>query len=115
MTITPEGSRVGVNARIDKAYEAYRDGSSIDEVITKVADAVEKAFYNMPDVNRLIPDLEKYENVKDRLVLEVVSAEANAKILEIDFSTLYGFKETLCSFLHIFIPSHSFLVYILIA
>ena len=52
MTITPEGSRVGVNARIDKAYEAYRDGNSIDEVITKVADAVEKAFfeYVMSDI-----------------------------------------------------------------
>ena len=82
LSIGPEGSNVSVNARLDKAFESYRNGNTMDAVVQRVADAVERALYNIPDVKKGLPDLEKYEDVKSRLVMEIISIEENKPMLE---------------------------------
>ena len=80
MTITPEGSNVGVNVNMEKFFEAYENGSDYDSVVAKAVDVVESGFANQPAID--VAALTDYSQMKDKLVMEVVSAEANAEMLD---------------------------------
>lgn len=80
MTITPEGTNIGVNLPIEKFYEAYDDGMSYDAVVDKAVDTTIKGFEQAPIVD--VAAFGEYEQMKDKLVMEVVSVEANKGMLE---------------------------------
>ena len=40
VTVTPEGSNIGVNIGIDKFYDANENGRSYDEVVDKAVEVV---------------------------------------------------------------------------
>ena len=79
-TVTPEGSNIGVNLNMEKFFEAYESGKSMDEVVSKAAEVIENGFNNQPAVD--IASLTDYSQMKDKLIMEVVSAEANAEMLD---------------------------------
>ena len=79
MTVTPEGSNVGVNLNVDAFFEAYEDGASFDEIVDRVTATVEKGIADSPAID--VSMLTDYEQMKDKLVMEVVSAERNADLL----------------------------------
>lgn len=79
MTITPEGSNVGVNLSIDRFYEAVENGAPYEEAVDRATATVMEAMSQRPDVD--IASLTDYEQMKDKLVMEVVSAETNADML----------------------------------
>ena len=79
MTVTPVGSNIGVNLSIDRFYEAMDHGVSYDEVVNRATNTVMDALENTPAVD--VATLTDYELMKDKLVMEVVSAETNADML----------------------------------
>ena len=80
MTVKPEGSNIGVNIGIDKFYGARQDGISYDDVVDKAVKAISDGFLNQPQID--VASLTDYDQMKDKLVMEVVSAETNKEMLE---------------------------------
>ena len=80
VTVTPEGSNIGVNMSLDKLYDAIQNDVPYETVVDRTVDAIENGFDQAPkfDVNML----SDYEQMKNKLAMEVVSAEANAEMLE---------------------------------
>ena len=49
VTVTPEGSNIGVNIGIDKFYDAMENGRSYDEVVDKAVEVVNSGIAQRPD------------------------------------------------------------------
>ena len=80
MTVTPEGSNVGVNVNMEKFFEVYENGTPYEDVVDKAVNVIEGGFANQPTVD--VAALTDYDQMKDKLIMEVVSAEANADMLD---------------------------------
>ena len=80
VTITPEGSNIGVNIGIDKFYEAFDNGRPYDEVVGKAVEVIGNGLEQRPAVD--VSSLTDYSYMKSKLAMEVVSAEANREMLE---------------------------------
>lgn len=80
VTVTPEDSNIGVNIGIDKFYNAMENGRSYDEVVDKAVEVVNSGITQRPDFD--IDSLSDYSQMKEKLAMEVVSAEANKEMLE---------------------------------
>ena len=80
MTVTPEGSNVGVNVNMEKFFEAYENGTPYEDVVDKAVNVIEGGFANQPTVD--VAALTDYDQMKDKLIMEVVSVEANADMLD---------------------------------
>ena len=80
MTVKPEGSNIGVNIGIDKFYGATQDDISYDDVVDKAVKAISDGFLNQPQID--VASLTDYDQMKEKLVMEVVSAETNKEMLE---------------------------------
>ena len=79
LTITPEDSNIGVNANLSAMYSAVEDGQSYSKVLTSAVNKITEGLRNTPNVD--IQDLTNYEVMKDKLSMDVVSAERNAEML----------------------------------
>ena len=80
ITATPEGANIGVNIRIDTFYNATQGGASYDEAVDKAVEVISKGLDNRPEVD--VNTLTDYSIMKDKLAMEVVSAETNKEMLE---------------------------------
>ena len=80
ITVTPEGSNVGVNVNMEKFFGAYENGTDYEAVVGKAIGVIEGGFANQPTVD--VSALTDYDQMKDKLIMEVVSAEANADMLD---------------------------------
>ena len=80
MTVTPEGARVGVNVSLERFYEAYDEGRPLGEVVDQAVDTVTHGIEQRPDFD--IDSLMDYSQMKGKLAMEIVSAEANKEMLE---------------------------------
>ena len=82
-TVKHTGSDVGVNISINDAYDAYvRQDVSIEELTASAVARTAEALQNAPVISNSINDIQNYDAMKNKLVMEVVSAEANAELLE---------------------------------
>ena len=79
VTVTPEGSRIGVNLNEEAAFKAYEAGKPYDEVVAKAADSIAANLENVPDFD--LASLTDYSVMKEKLTMEVVSADRNAEML----------------------------------
>ena len=80
LTVTPEGSNVGVNLNMNKFFEAYDSGDvDYNQVVDKAVTVIREGFENKPEID--VNALTDYEQMKEKLVMEVVSAETNADML----------------------------------
>ncbi len=80
MTITPEGSNIGVNLSIDKFFGALEDNIPYDSLLDKAVETISRGIEQKPDFD--VTALTDYSRMKDKLAMEVVSAEANSEMLE---------------------------------
>lgn len=80
VTVTPAGSNTGVTIRIDMFYDAMKNGKSYDEIVDKAVDVVNNDITHRPCFD--IGSLSDYSQMKKKLAMEVVSAEANNEMLE---------------------------------
>ena len=79
MTFTPENSSVGVNVNLNRFFDAYQDGTSLDELADRAADIAIKGIHEAGQMD--VTSITDYDKMKDKLVMEVVSAETNADLL----------------------------------
>ena len=81
-TIKHTGSDVGVNISITEAYRAYAtDEADIKTIANAMVNRTVEALLNAPVISEGINDIQNYEVMKNKLVMEVVSAETNAELL----------------------------------
>lgn len=80
VTITPEGSNVGVNINVSGIYAEYESGIDYSEILSKTIDTVERGINDAPEVD--VASLTDYNQMKEKLVMEVVSVETNRDMLE---------------------------------
>jgi antirestriction protein len=80
ITVTPEGSNVGVNVNVNRFYEAMENGNTYDDVVSRAFDVITNGINERPTID--VAALTDYEQMKDKLVMEVVSSDANAEMLE---------------------------------
>ena len=79
LTVTPEGSNVGVNINLENFFEAYENGVDYNAVVDRAIQVVENGLNNQPVID--VSALTDYSQMKDKLIMEVVSKEANEDML----------------------------------
>lgn len=79
ITITPEGSNIGMNMNLEVFAEAYESGVPFDEIVEQVTNKVEAHLADMPTFD--VQSLTDYEQMKDKLAMEVVATDRNADLL----------------------------------
>lgn len=81
-TIKHTGSDVGVNISVTEAYRAYAtDEADINTIANAMVNRTVEALLNAPVISEGINDIQNYDVMKNKLVMEVVSAETNAELL----------------------------------
>ena len=80
ITVTPEGSNIGVNMSLEKFYDAVQDGTPYDSVVDKAVDVINNGIDKRPEID--VESLTDYGQMKEKLAMEVVSAEANKEMLQ---------------------------------
>ncbi len=80
VTVKPEDAIIGVNLNMNEIYERYDRGMSYDTLVSEVAEKADRALHDRPDFN--LDELQDYDQMKEKLSMEVVSAERNADLLE---------------------------------
>jgi len=79
VTVTPTDSNIGVTLNVEAFYKAYENGADMSDVVSKASDTVMKGFNDQPDID--VSTLMDYDQMKDKLIMEVVSTDANADML----------------------------------
>ncbi|MDD3138339.1 MAG: DUF5688 family protein [Lachnospiraceae bacterium] len=79
MTVTPGGSNIGVSLNTEAFFNEYKHGMDYEDVLSHVTDIASKAMEQMPVVD--VSQLTDYEQMKDKLSVEVISKEANKDLL----------------------------------
>ena len=80
ISVTPEGSRVGVSINLEDAFLDYQTGSQFTAVMNGLADNIVGTLGEQEQFDLGI--LADYSAVKDMLTLEVVGKDQNAEILQ---------------------------------
>ena len=80
ISITPEGSNVGVNTNLENFFKAVaEDGQDYDAVVERAVDLAANGIEQAPSFD--VKALTDYEQMKDKLIMEVVGTEGNAELL----------------------------------
>ena len=82
-TVKHTGSDVGINISVSEAYSKYIwEDADLNNIASVMVDRTVEALQNAPSISNGINDIQNYDVMKNKLVMEVVSAEANAELLE---------------------------------
>lgn len=79
MTVTPEGSHIGVNMNINQFFTDYENGVDYNAIVQRAADIIEKGIDQTPGVD--VTELMDYSKMKEKLAMEVISSETNTELL----------------------------------
>ncbi len=79
MTVVQGGSNIGVNFNIESAFEAYEHTGDYAGVLAESTLVIMNGLENMPVIDA--SELVNYETMKEKLSIEVISAEANVELL----------------------------------
>ena len=96
LSITPEGEKIGINIKLDNYEKIYNSGKSMDEVVDDAVNVIINALQNQPSFD--VESFTDYSQMKNTLIMEVVSTETNKEMLETvphdeieDMSVVYRF------------------------
>lgn len=78
--ITPKGSKIGLNLNVDNFYEAYNQGKDYGELVEKAVEVIQENIEFKPSIE--VSAFTDYEQMKQTIAIEVVSAERNKEMLE---------------------------------
>ena len=79
LTVRQEGSNVGVNFNIENTFAEYEHTGDYAGVLAESTHAIMQGLENVPSVDT--SELTNYEAMKEKLSIEVISAETNAELL----------------------------------
>lgn len=80
LTVKAPGSVIGVNINLSSAFEAYEDGRDYIDIVERASDHAAKGITESKSFD--IDKVNDYDQMKQTLSMEVVSAERNADMLE---------------------------------
>ena len=80
ISVTPEGSRVGVSINLEDAFLDYQTGSQFTAVMNRLADTLVGTLGEREQFD--LGFLDDYSAVKDMLTVEVVGKDQNAEMLQ---------------------------------
>ena len=80
LSVTPEGTSIGVNVNLNMIYKSYEDGLDYNDVVNRAAASLETGIRNTPAID--VTEITNYESMKHKLAMEVVSADRNIDMLE---------------------------------
>lgn len=80
-SITPEQPKNSVFLKVDSLKRLYNEAGA-DAVIKTAAENIKYALYIKDQANNTANSLDKYENIKDRLILRPLNYDMNASKLE---------------------------------
>ena len=80
LTVKAPGSVIGVNINLSSAFEAYEDGRDYIDIVERASDQATKGITESKSFD--IDKVNDYDQMKQTLSMEVVSAERNADMLE---------------------------------
>lgn len=80
LTVKAPGSVIGVNINLSSAFEAYKDGRDYIDIVERASDQAAKGITQSKSFD--IDKVNDYDQMKQTLSMEVVSAERNADMLE---------------------------------
>lgn len=80
LSVIPMGSCVGVNVNLDAIFRSYVDGVDYSDVVDCAVSDTEAQIQDAPDID--VAKITDYAVMKRKLVMEVVSADKNVKILQ---------------------------------
>lgn len=79
MSVVPEGNNVGVNFNIENAFANYEHTDDYAGVLASATMVIADGLDRAPAID--VSALMDYENMKEKLSVEVISADANADLL----------------------------------
>ena len=79
MSVVAEGSNVGVNFNLEQAFAAYENSGDYQGVVASASKVIAEGLDNAPAVD--VSALVNYDAMKDKLSIEVISAETNEDLL----------------------------------
>ena len=79
ITLTPEGTNVGMNLNANQLYGRLQHGESYDRILKSAVDQAKEQLAHIPSFN--IAELSSYETARELLFVDVVSTKANAEML----------------------------------
>ena len=79
MSVVPEGSNVGVNFNIENAFASYEHTDDYAGVLASATMVIADGLDRAPSID--VSALMDYENMKEKLSVEVISEDANADLL----------------------------------
>jgi hypothetical protein len=80
LIVKTEGSSIGVNANMTAMFQSCEDGADYDKVVDRAADMIEQGLNNAPNIE--IAKFTDYDQMKNKLAMEVVSSDRNADMLQ---------------------------------
>lgn len=79
LMVRPEDAEIGISLDASRLYDAYTDGVDYNKIVSGATDQADKALKEGPQID--IDMFSDYAKLKDKLSIEVISAERNADIL----------------------------------
>lgn len=79
ISVVPAGGNIGVNYNIENAFASYEHSGDYEGVLASAAGAIASGLDQVPVVN--VNALMNYEIMKEKLSVEVISAEVNEELL----------------------------------
>ena len=79
MSVRREGENIGLTLNLDHMYEAMQNGETYDAVKDKAMNSVEE---NIDSMEVDVRNVTEYDQMKEKLSVEVVSLDANKDLLE---------------------------------
>lgn len=80
LTVKPVDGIIGVNLNATSLFEEYENGKAFDKIVYEAVRAAKTALANTPDFD--VESYKDYSIMKDKLAMEVVSAEVNKDLLK---------------------------------
>ena len=79
ITLTPEGTNIGMNLNLNQLYDRMQRGEDYDSILQAAVDQAKEHLSNMPRFD--VAELSSYETAKDLLFVDVVGTKVNAEML----------------------------------
>ena len=79
ISVTPAGSNIGVSVNLESYFKAVEDGVDYTEVLDKAVNTLAGGIEQAPDFD--VTSLTDYDQMKDKLVMQVVGTDTNASLL----------------------------------
>ena len=89
VTVRPEDSNIAPNLYMDKFFERYEEGASIDDLMDEIRDIVVKNLDVPKEFSNVAEEFNHFESIKDKIVMVAVNTERNDNLISHDTVSVF--------------------------